>query len=130
MEIKYQKHNITSYKSFNSVFVAFGSLSKSSVLVRSSIGPLRSFLYFGILLTETAATSERFSPTWRFRATTLASLAAGRFRCNSVGHPWQENELPPLVEGLFFFTRASPLFPVRGLWGFLHILIIFFFNSI
>ena len=43
------------------MLVAFGSLSKSSVLVRSSIGPFRSFLYFGILLTETAATGERLA---------------------------------------------------------------------
>ena len=27
--------------------------------------------------------------------------------------------------GPFFFTRALPLFPDRGLWEFLHILIIF-----
>ena len=43
------------------MLVAFGSLSKSSVLVRSSIGPFHSFLYFGILLTEIAATSERLA---------------------------------------------------------------------
>ena len=35
-----------------------------------------------------------------------------------------------LSGGPFFFTHASPFFPVRGLWEFLHILIIFFFNSI
>ena len=43
------------------MLVAFGSLSKSSVLVRSSIGPFCSFSYFGILLTETGATSERLA---------------------------------------------------------------------
>ena len=43
------------------MLVAFGSLSKSSVLVRSSIGPFCSFLYFGILLTQMAATSGRAS---------------------------------------------------------------------
>ena len=41
------------------MLVAFGGLSKSSVLVRSSIGSFRSFLYFGILLTETAGPSEK-----------------------------------------------------------------------
>ena len=35
-----------------------------------------------------------------------------------------------LSGGPFFFTHASPIFPVRGLWEFLHILMIFFFNSI
>ena len=43
------------------MLVAFGSLSKSSVLVRSSIGPFRSFLYFGILLTKTIAISQKLT---------------------------------------------------------------------
>ena len=47
------------FQSFNNVLVAFGSLSKSSILVRTSIGPFRCFLYLGILLTETAASSEK-----------------------------------------------------------------------
>ena len=41
--------------------VVFGSVSRSSVLVRTSIGSFWYFLYFGILLTETAATSERLA---------------------------------------------------------------------
>ena len=49
------------FLSFNNVLVTFRSLSKSSVLVCSSIGPFRSFLYFGILLTETAASHERLA---------------------------------------------------------------------
>ena len=58
------------FESFNNVLVAFGSFSKSNVLVRSSIGPFRSFLYFGILLTETGATGERASQTHRPKTNT------------------------------------------------------------
>ena len=74
------------FLSFN-VLVAFRSLSKSSVLVRSSIGPFRSFLYFGILL------------YW-------LPLAVGRLSCcQFAGHCWKRDELSLFV-GRSFFLHA------------------------
>ena len=113
------------------MLVVLGSLSKSSVLVRSSIGPFRSFLYFGILLTETAATSERLAqrgalerPRWLHLQPEDLDVVTPPVTAE------RENELPPFVGDPFFFMHALPLFLVRGLWEFLHILIIFFFNLV
>ena len=50
--------------------------------------------------------------------------------CQFAGHCWKRVSCFLLSGGPFFFTRTLLLFPVRGLWEFLHILIIFFFNSI
>ena len=84
-----------------------------SVLVQcfssSFVGPFRSFLYFGILLTETAATSERLAPRVALERSRLLPLAAGRFRCHFAGHRWKENELPSLAgRSLFLYVRVAP----------------------
>ena len=110
------------------MLVALGSLSKSSVLDRSSIGPFRSFLYFGILLIETTATSERLAQRGALERPRWFPQAVERFRCcHPTGHSWKRMISLLLSGGPFFFTHASPLFPVRRLWEFPHILIIFFF---
>ena len=76
------------------MLVAFGSLSKSIVLVRSSIGPFRSFLYFDILLTETGATSERTGVPLVSKVLSLRwSLL-------------KENELPPFVRRFLFLCAC------------------------
>ena len=93
------------------MLIAFGSLSKSSVLVRSSIGPFCSFLYFGTLLTETTACSERLAQRGALERPRGLPLAAARFRCcNSAGHCWKRMSFLLLSGRSFFFAHASPLF--------------------
>ena len=90
------------------MLVTLGSLSKSSVLVCSLIGIFRSLLYYGILLTERAATSERTSQ--RF----VQRLMHGVFHqlarcCHFAGHCLKENELPPFVgRSLFLYACVVP----------------------
>ena len=99
------------------MLVAFGSLSKSSVLVRSSIGPFGYFLYFGILLTETAGTNER-AATWP------STCSKGNLDVVTPSVTAEREMIFFLLSGRsLFFAYVSPI-PVRGLWEFLHILII------
>ena len=101
--------------------VAFGSLSKSSVLVRSSIS---SPFIFQHAVNHTA-TSERNSQHFVQRRMRDVFHQLTRC-CHFAGHCLKEMSLLLLSGGPFFFTHASSLFPVRNLWEFLHILIIFF----
>ena len=83
-------------------------LSKSSVLVYSSIGPFRNLLYFGILLTERAATSERTSQCVVQRRTCGIYHLLTRC-CHFAGHCWKESEPPPLVgRSLFLYACVIP----------------------
>ena len=101
-------------------------LSKSNVLVHNAIGSFRMLLYFGILLTETSATCERTSQPVVYRR--MHGVFKQLARCfHFSGHCLKENELLSFVGGPFFFMHTLSLFPVRDLWEFLHILIIFFF---
>ena len=90
------------------VLVAFGSLSQSSVLVCSLIGPFRSLLYFGIQLTERAAMSERTSQ--RFVQWRMCGVFHQLARCFPFsGHYLKESEPPPLVRrSLFLYACVIP----------------------
>ena len=90
------------------VLVAFGSLSKSSILVCSLIDPFRCLLYFGILLTERAATSERTSQ--RFVQRRMRGIFHQLARCcHFAGHCLKENQPPPFVgRSLFSYACVIP----------------------
>ena len=89
------------------MLVAFGCLSKSNVLVRSSIGPFRSFLYFDMLLTETGSTSERTCQRVVQRRTRGVPLVS-----KVLSLRWsllKESEPPPFVGGsLFLYACVAP----------------------
>ena len=90
----------------------FGGVCWSPVFL--FVVPFRSLLYFGMLLTERAATSERTSHGFVQRRMRGVFHQLARC-CHFAGHCLKKNELPSFVGRVFFFTHASPLFPVRGL---------------
>ena len=90
------------------MLVAFGSLSKLSVLVCSLIGPFHSLLYFAILLTKRAATSERTSQCFIQRRMRGIFHQLARC-CHFTTHCLKENELPPFVgKSLFLYACIAP----------------------